>query len=162
MCVNYTSKTKAVVGEVLDGHLQRMGFEPRGGRAEKATQLNIIKKSKSKEENQTEDKEKNNKEEDEVEKNVVSPQCVRVHDFNGKQVKGKRWVTGLTRKCKGEESYDRRPVRVARAAGGVISWPVRVVSAKSAWDRGDEKCGSENWWTSHAKQACHQVHSGYP
>ena len=34
--------TKAVSAETLNGHLRRMGFEPRGGRAGKASELNIV------------------------------------------------------------------------------------------------------------------------
>ena len=36
--------TKAVNKEVLDNHLRRMGFEPRGGRAVKASELNTVSK----------------------------------------------------------------------------------------------------------------------
>ena len=85
--------TKAVNGETLERHIERMGFEARGGRAGKASELN--RRSR------TESEKKIEKEESESEKKsraagkevkVMSPQCVRVHDVNGRQIKGRRWV----------------------------------------------------------------------
>ena len=81
--------TKAVNGEVLDGHLKRMGFEPRGGRADKASELNTMNKSKEDEDIKGERKIKAA----EKEVVIVSPHCVRVHDIHGKLMKGRRWVT---------------------------------------------------------------------
>ena len=81
--------TKAVNSETLDKHLKRMGFVPRGGRADKASQLNNVKKVKAPDEVK-----KNEVKGKEASKNVVSPQCVRVHDTFGRQEKGRRWITG--------------------------------------------------------------------
>ena len=85
-----------------------MGFEPRGGRAVKASELNMVNKS---EENKDVKKERNRMaveedvREEEIRRaakekknaarkiSIVSPHCVRVHYINGKQMRGRRWVT---------------------------------------------------------------------
>jgi hypothetical protein len=116
--------TKAVGGETLDGHLQRMGFYPRGGRAEKAAQLNVIKIIQKTEEVTRKGKTKEDKNADKRIKmsrgqeweNIMTPQCVRVHDEHGRQMKGKRWVTGLTRSLKIRRIMRWRSVRVACTA----------------------------------------------
>ena len=100
--------TKAVNGEILDGHLKRMGFEPRGGRAGKASELNRM--SRQQEDEKNEDRRENeaakvaerikNKErgsEGKDKTSIVQPQCIRVHDEKGRQTKGRRWVTCVTK-----------------------------------------------------------------
>ena len=92
--------TKAVNKEVLDNHLRRMGFEPRGGRAVKASELNIVNRSKKYKGSKDEEKAMKIKEDIREEERaraaretgIVSPHCVRVHDSNGRQIKGRRWI----------------------------------------------------------------------
>ena len=86
--------TKAVAADTLDAHLKRMGFEPRGGRAGKASELNRVSKLESEKEIGKKDPEEEGKKKKAAGKEVkvVQFQCIRIHDTSGKQVKGRRWV----------------------------------------------------------------------
>ena len=85
--------TKAVNGDTLAGHMKRMGFEVRRGRAQKASELNQVGKTKKDKKKESEEKGKIKKA---AEEKTVHPQLVRVHDENGRQVPGRRWVTAVS------------------------------------------------------------------